>query len=88
MLEETGYEAAQLTLLGACPSSPGLTSEVVTLFLAGGLTRSGPGGGDTSEQITVHEVPLSAVDDWLKAKTQTGVLIDTKVYAGLYFASR
>jgi hypothetical protein len=33
----------------------------------------------------VHEVPLTEVQTWLKAKEKAGIMIDTKVYAGLYF---
>jgi transposase len=40
------------------------------------------------EDITVHEVSLSDIDSWLAAKAKAGVLIDPKIYAGLYFISR
>jgi len=43
------------------------------------------GGGVGHENITVHEVPLSEVHDWLAAKASEGLLIEPKVYAGLYF---
>jgi ADP-ribose pyrophosphatase len=85
LLEETGYRAESLHALTHGPASSGLTSETVTLFLARGLRRVGPGGGVAHEDITVHEVPLAAVDEWLEAKAQTGVLVDPKVFAGLYF---
>ena len=83
--EETGYQAEQMQQLTAGPSSAGLTSEIVTLFLASGLTKVGPGGGDASEDIRVHEVPLVDVHDWLARKLQDGAPTDPKVYAGLYF---
>jgi ADP-ribose pyrophosphatase len=70
------------------PSSGGLTSETVTLFHATNLRRVGAGGGVAHEDITVHEVPLSTIDDWLEAKAKVGVLVDPKVYAGLYFIGR
>jgi ADP-ribose pyrophosphatase len=38
LLEETGYEAARLELLGEGPTSAGLTNEVLTFFRA--LTHS------------------------------------------------
>lgn len=82
--EETGFTAAKWTYLGRGPSSAGLTSEVVDLFLAEELTRFGPGGGDGTEQITVHAVPLLEVDAWVSAKRNEGLMIDFKVIAGLY----
>ena len=88
LIEETGYVAAEIKALSHGPASSGLTSETVTLFLATGLRRVGAGGGVAHEQITVHEVPLSEVHDWLEAKAKAGVLVDPKIYAGLYFVGR
>lgn len=86
--EETGYDAGHIEVLTTGPASSGLTSEVVTLFRASQLRRVGAGGGIAHEQITVHEVPLSEIDTWLTAKAQSGILIEPKVYAGLYFLFR
>jgi len=86
--EETGYEAGQIEALTHGPASSGLTSETVTLFLATQLRRVGAGGGVAHEEITVHEVPLAEVHDWLEGKAKAGLLIDPKVYAGLYFIGR
>lgn len=83
--EETGYEAARMEILTTGPASSGLTSEVVTLFRASGLRRVSAGGGIAHENITVHEVPLNAIHDWLEAKVRAGFMIEPKVYAGLYF---
>jgi ADP-ribose pyrophosphatase len=88
LLEETGFEAGHIAALTHGPSSSGLTSETVTLFLATQLRRVGEGGGVEHEDITVHEVPLSTIDNWLEAKAKAGVLVDPKVYAGLYFIGR
>jgi len=88
LLEETGYAAANIEQLTTGPSGAGLTSERVTLFRASGLCRAGKGGGVAHEQILVHEIPLSEVAAWLEAKAKTGVLIDPKVYAGLFFLTQ
>jgi ADP-ribose diphosphatase len=88
LLEETGYEAGHLELLTHGPASSGLASETVSLFRATGLRRAGAGGGVAHEDITIHEVPLAEVHNWLEGKAASGVLIDPKVYAGLYFISR
>jgi len=85
LLEETGYAAERIETLTTGPASSGLTSEVVTLLLASGLKCVHAGGGVGHENITVHEVPLSEVHDWLAAKASEGLLIEPKVYAGLYF---
>jgi len=85
LLEETGYAAEQIEVLTTGPASSGLTSEVVTLLLASGLRRTDAGGGVGHENITVHEVPLNQIHDWLAAKAKEGLLIEPKVYAGLYF---
>lgn len=83
LLEETGYAAARWTELLSGYSSPGLTDESVTLFLAEELERKGPGGGDHNEDITVHEVKLHEVLEWLR---QRGAAADLKLLAGLYAA--
>jgi ADP-ribose pyrophosphatase len=83
--EETGFHAATWTRLFAGPPSVGLSGEMVTFFRATGLTRIAAGGGDASEQITVHVIPLDDVPAFLAAQTALGALVDPKVYAGLYF---
>jgi ADP-ribose pyrophosphatase len=88
LLEETGYEASALELVVAGPISPGMSTESVSLFLARGLAKVGPGGGDESEDIIVHRVPLDRVEPWLASKATGGALVDPKVYTGVYFALR
>lgn len=85
LLEETGYEARTWKWLTRGPSSAGLTDEVIDFFKATNLKRVAEGGGDSNEDITVHEVPLARVNAWLKARQKDGLLIDYKVQAGLYF---
>lgn len=88
LLEETGYAAERVEALTVGPACSGITSERVTLFRATGLRRAGKGGGVAHEDITVHEVPLDGIVAWLEGKAKSGVLIDPKVYAGLFFASQ
>jgi ADP-ribose pyrophosphatase len=52
------------------------------------LHRVGKGGGAAHEDITVYEISLLEVVTWLEAKAKTGVLIDPKVYASLFFVSQ
>lgn len=88
LLEETGYAAAEISFLTAGPPSAGQSTEIVSLYLATGLRRVGEGGGDASEDIIVHRVPLDDADAWLADKAAEGCAIDPKNYAGLYFARR
>jgi ADP-ribose pyrophosphatase len=88
LLEETGYAAETMESLMFGPACSGLTSERVTLFRASGLRRAGPGGGVAHEEIVLHEVPVVEVAAWLETKAKAGILIDPKVYAGLFFLSQ
>jgi ADP-ribose pyrophosphatase len=87
LVEETGYEARAMEELLRCPTSPGLTSEIVTFFRASGLTRASAGGGVESENITVHAVPLPRMKAWIRKQIAAGKLIDPKVLVALYFES-
>ena len=77
--EETGYHAAFVEERGEYYSSPGMTSESFTLVLATGLTRTGDGGGDAQENITVHRVAPEAVAGFVATKRREGVAIDAKM---------
>ncbi len=80
LLEETGYEASHWTRLTEGCSSPGLTDESVVLYLARGLQKVAAGGGDESESIETHLVPVVEVLTWIR---QRGAPIDLKVLAAL-----
>ena len=84
LLEETGYEAKDMTFLFEGVISPGLSDELVTVFKATGLTKVAPGGGDESESIQIHEVPINDANEWLKEKQQQGCAVDIKVFCMLY----
>ena len=86
--EVSGYAAKHIEALLTGASCSGLTSERVTLFRATGLLRTGTGGGVAHEEITMHEIPLNEVVAWLDAKAKSGVLIDPKICAGLFFVTQ
>jgi len=86
LLEETGFEAEELEYLIEGPSSAGLANEVYAMFFARNVRRVAAGGGDQSEAIQVHVVPLEQIDAWLQARRASGLMVDPKVYAGIYFA--
>lgn len=88
LIEETGWEAGRLTELLSCPSSAGMSSEMVSFILAEDLRWVAPGGGDDSEDILVHRVPLAALDQWLSDRARAGFGIDPKIYAALYWSAR
>jgi ADP-ribose pyrophosphatase len=85
LLEETGWDAGQIEFLMAGPSSSGMSNEIIAFVRASGLQRINAGGGDETEQITVHEVPRTQAAAWLDGKRRAGYSIDPKLYAGLYF---
>lgn len=85
--EETGYEAGEWHELAKGPISAGLSNEIVVFYLGKTLRKISSGGGEGSEKIIVHHVPLARVRSWLKQKEDHGIAIDPKVYVGLYFLS-
>lgn len=86
--EETGYRADKITHLITGATAPGLTTETVSYFLAEGLEKISDGGGVENENITIHEIPLEKVDEWLLAQANLGKIIDLKVYGCLYFLNK
>ncbi len=88
LLEETGYSAAKWKPLTTVTSSAGLTDERVAIFLARELQKTGPGGGDESEDITVHEIPIAELETWLTDQAQNGFDIDSRVFAALHWAKK
>jgi ADP-ribose pyrophosphatase len=86
LLEETGYRAREMLFLGSGPSSSGMSSEIITLYHAKGLTKMGAGEGDGLEQITLHEVPMRDLRAWLGKAENDGKLIDLRISAALNLA--
>ncbi len=88
LVEEAGYEAQEMIHLCTGPSSPGLTTEMISFFMARGLTKVSCGGGVDNENITVHHVPLASIDAWIAEQLALGKILDPKVYLGLHFLNR
>ncbi|NLH18186.1 MAG: NUDIX hydrolase [Phycisphaerae bacterium] len=86
--EETGYEARRMEVLFEGCVTPGLCDETISFFLATDLYKTADGGGDETEDIIVHEVPLGAVMDFLAEQQRKGFFIDLKVYSALFFLQR
>lgn len=77
--EETGYRADKVESLGEFYSSPGMVSESFTLVRASGLTKVSEGGGVDGEDIIVHRVALSGLQDFIDAKRAEGCAIDVRM---------
>jgi ADP-ribose pyrophosphatase len=84
LVEETGFDAREMVELAEGPVAVGLSDELVTFFEARGLTRVGEGGGDETEDIAVHVVPLPNLSTFLAERRAAGLGVDPKIYAGLY----
>jgi ADP-ribose pyrophosphatase len=78
--EETGLRAGTLTPLANFFVSPGISTEVIHLFLAEDLSDS-PGQADDDEDIVLSRVPVSTAllmarrGEFDDAKTLTGILL-------------
>lgn len=88
LLEETGWLASDVKVLMVGPTSSGMSNEVIAFVRARGLTRVHAGGGDETENITVHEVPVADAPRWLSAKMAEGYAMDAKLWAGLWLIDR
>jgi len=82
--EETGYRAERVHQLTVGPSSPGLTSEMMTFFRAEGVSKIDGAVLDPDEGITLHLVPMKNLHAWLREREAEGMLVDYKIYAALY----
>ncbi len=82
--EETGYQAETWRSLGEVWPAPGLTNEIMALYLAGNLTEA-PLLRDPDEEIEVKPYPIGelvtmAIDGRLQdAKSVVGILRAAKV---------
>jgi ADP-ribose pyrophosphatase len=81
--EETGFRAARLTFLGEIWPTPGISDELMQLYLAQELTPD-PLPGDVDEQITVTPLPLETA----VAMAEDGRLQDAKSIVGILRAAR
>ncbi|HEU0277858.1 MAG TPA: NUDIX hydrolase [Rhodanobacteraceae bacterium] len=83
--EETGWTCARVAPLHSGPSSAGMSNEMMHFVRALDLSKIGPGGGDATEDIVVHEVPRADAGAWLRDMAARGYSIDPKLFAGLWF---
>lgn len=84
LLEETGWQAGRCEVVLAGPTSSGMSSERVAFVRATHLTRMHAGGGDETEDIVVHEVPIDEAHRWLAGKLAEGFALDPKLWTGVW----
>jgi len=85
LVEETGYTAGKITEIMRCPTSAGMTDETAVFLAASELEKTGPGGGDASEDIIVHAIAHDRIDAWLREQYRQGKAVDPKIYTALYW---
>ncbi len=80
LTEETGYSAGELHFLAEGPLSSGISSEMLTVYLARDLSYVGIGTRDETEEIEVLRVPLAKIREELERLRNAGDCIDLKIY--------
>jgi 8-oxo-dGTP pyrophosphatase MutT (NUDIX family) len=86
--EETGYVSEDMIPLVEGPMSSGASGEILTVFLARGLSFKGIGERDETEDIEVLSVPLNELDARLAALRAQGDYIDLKIYGLMELAKK
>ena len=69
-LEETGYEAREFVCVAEGAASAGLSSELIHLFLARGLTKVGAGGGGRARGHHGSRSAAGGADGMAAAETE------------------
>lgn len=84
LLEETGYYANKLEVVGTFPVSPGLSTEQLTYVIATDLEKREKGGGDSTEDIEVFELGIGIATSHLMEMAKAGeVLVDAKLFSAI-----
>jgi ADP-ribose pyrophosphatase len=88
LIEETGYSASELHFLAEGPLSSGLSSEILTAYLATGLSYVGIGDRDETEDIEVMKIPVDSLFEKLEELRTAGNYIDLKIYGLVSIAKK
>jgi len=88
LIEETGYRAEDVKFLTSGPMSSGASAEILSVYVATGLTHVGIGERDETEDIEVFQVPLSALEKTLEDMKAGGDYIDLKLYGMIEMARK
>lgn len=79
LVEETGYQAGQLTLVHEFYSAPGISDELMYLYVARELTE-GPHHREATEEIENRIATRAEIETWIAE----GRIRDAKTLVGLY----
>jgi ADP-ribose pyrophosphatase len=88
LLEETGYAAKDLLFLAEGPLSSGASGEILTVYLATGLTFRGIGERDETEDIEVLKIPIASISQELSILRSQGNYIDLKILGLMEIAKK
>jgi ADP-ribose pyrophosphatase len=88
LLEETGYSANNFIFLAEGPLSSGASGEILTVYLATGLTFRGIGERDETENIEVLKVPIGSLSQKLSILQSQGNYIDLKILGLMEIAKK
>lgn len=80
LLEETGYRASAVELLGEVHPNPAFISNRCSTFLASGLVWVGEAAGDGEEEIEIETVPLAAISTLVAQGAITHSLVIAAFY--------
>lgn len=84
LLEETGFEAGQIELLGVVHSNPAIQSNSTSTYLATGLRRVAEPALDGAEDLELVEVDAGEVDDLiLRGQITHSLVVDAFYFYNL-----
>jgi ADP-ribose pyrophosphatase len=91
LIEETGFTGDSFQLLAEGPVSSGLSSEVLTVYLAAEVTAASRRlrekyPVDETEEIEVIRTPLMSVYDTIREYCEKGDVADLKIYGFIELA--
>ena len=75
LLEETGYQAREMRLLGVVHPNPAILTNRCSTYLALNLEKVNDGDGDETEDIEVSLVPLKEIPTLIENGTITNSLV-------------
>ena len=93
LVEETGYDSEEIIFLAEGPVSSGMSSEILTVFLAKNTRPASHSikekyPSDESEDIEVIKTPISKIYKILETRKRYGDYIDLKVYGLVEMAKK
>jgi 8-oxo-dGTP pyrophosphatase MutT (NUDIX family) len=88
LLEETGFQAAEMVYLADGPLSSGASDEIITVFLARGLDFKGTGKKDEAEDIEVLKIPIQEFSRRMNEFREKGDYVDLKVFGLMELARK